>query len=110
MCIGTSADIHPFLQSGKEGLQHDLEARKTLRKAQSAGNQYDSAYRLLHGVLFYVDDRGRHRVYVPDYNDLLKQLLYEFACVRSSWLAKVLPRFVPALVLAWNEKCCLRTC
>ena len=78
MYIGASADIDPFLQSVKEGLQPDLEAWKTLRKAQSAGNRSDSAYRLLHGVLFYVDDRGRHHVYVLDYNDLCKQLLYEF--------------------------------
>jgi len=48
-----------------------------LAKARS-GVRTASAYRILHGVLFHVDNRGRHRIYVPDYQNLRSALLYEF--------------------------------
>ena len=79
MPVGATADIDPFLVSSKEGYQQDPQARRLLAKARS-GVRTASAYRILHmhGVLFHADNHGRHRIYVPDYQNLRSALLYEF--------------------------------
>ena len=79
MLVGAAADIDPFMVRIKEGIRQDPQASKLLHKASSMPRgEVSTGYRVMHGVLFYVDDRGRHRIYVPAYQNLRSSLLYEF--------------------------------
>ena len=77
MLVSAVADVDHLLKEIKDGCRFNHEAKRLVGKARSATPSARTPYRLLHGLLYHVL-HGKHRVFVPQYNNLRSRLIAAF--------------------------------